>query len=83
MNLHAMARKMQTALSMRGRHIKINQYQSWSEKAERMVTKFVVCEKQMTEGKAKDTIICESYKMSDVVLALSRLLKDDGGGHEC
>lgn len=83
MNLHAMARKMQTALSMRGRHIKINQYQSWSDQAGRMVTKFVVCEKQMTDGKAKDTIICESYKMSDVVLALSRLLKDDGGGRGC
>ena len=83
MNLHAMARKIQLALSMRGRHIKINQFQSWSEKAERMVTKFVVCEKKKTNGKVKDVAICESYKMSDVVLALSRLLKDDSGGHEC
>lgn len=80
MNYHATARKLQTALSMRGRHIKINQYQSYSEKSERMVTKFVVCEKRNIDGKMKDVSICETYQMVDVVKALAHILNDGGGG---
>lgn len=80
MNYHVTARKLQTALSMRGRHIKINQFQSYSEKAERMVTKFVVCEKQCIDGKMKDVAICETYRMVDVVKALAHILNDGGGG---
>lgn len=80
MNLHSTARKLQTALSARGRHIKINQYQSYSERAERMVTKLVVCEKRRIEGKEKDVIICATYQMADVVKTLAALLNDGGGG---
>lgn len=80
MNLHATARKLQTALAIRGRHIKINQFQSYSERAERMVTKFVVCEKRKVEDKEKDVVICCSYKMADVVKALAALLNDGGDG---
>ena len=83
MNLHAMARKMQLALSMRGRHIKINQFQSWSEKAERMVTKFVVCEKRMVNDKYKDVAILETYQRAEVVKGLVSLLNDPGGDGEC
>lgn len=79
MNLHATARKLQTALAVRGRHIKINQYQSYSERAERMVTKFVVCEKKV-EDKEKDVVICSSYKMADVVKTLAALINDGGDG---
>ncbi len=74
MNLHATARKLQTALAARGRYIKINQFQSYSERAERMVTKFVVCEKREVEGKEKDVAICSSYQLADVVKALATLL---------
>lgn len=80
MNLHATARKLQTALAVRGRHIKINQYQSYSERAERMVTKFVVCEKRKVEDKEKDVVICSSYKMADVVKSLAAILNDGGDG---
>lgn len=71
--------KLQTALSMRGRYIKINQYQSWSQRQQRMVTKYVVCEKRMVNGKFKDVAILESYQMADVVVGLAAMLKETGG----
>lgn len=80
MNLKRTAYRLQDALIHRGRHIKINQYQAYSEKTGRMVTKYVCCEKRMTDGKMKNVTVCESYQMADVVLALSALLNDGGGG---
>lgn len=80
MNLHALARKLQKALAIRGRYIKINQYQSYSERSERMVTKFVVCEKRKIDGKEKDVSICETYQMADVVKSLASLLNGGGDG---
>lgn len=71
--------KLQTALSMRGRYIKINQYQSWSQRQQRMVTKYVVCEKRMVNKKLKDVAILESYQMADVVVGLAAMLKETGG----
>lgn len=71
--------KLQTALSMRGRHIKINQFQSWSQRQQRMVTKYVVCEKRMVNEKFKDVAILESYQMADVVVGLAAMLKETGG----
>ena len=71
--------KLQTALSMRGRYIKINQYQSWSQRQQRMVTKYVVCEKRMVNKKFKDVAILESYQMADVVVGLAAMLKETGG----
>lgn len=79
-NLHATARKLQTALTLQGRHIKINQFQSYSERSERMVTKFVVCEKRKVGSKMKDVSICETYQMADVVKALAAILNGGGGG---
>lgn len=71
--------KLQTALSMRGRYIKINQFQSWSQRQQRMVTKYVVCEKRMVNEKFKDVAILESYQMADVVVGLAAMLKETGG----
>lgn len=71
--------KLQTALSMRGRYIKINQFQSWSQRQQRMVTKYVVCEKRMVNKKLKDVAILESYQMADVVVGLAAMLKETGG----
>ena len=78
-NLRALANKLQTALVMRGRKVKINQYQSWSDRQQRMVTKFVVCEKRMVENKFKDVTIAESYQLADIVKALAAILKEPGG----
>lgn len=80
MNLHATARKLQTALALKGRYIKINQLQSYSERAERMVTKFVLFEKRNVEGKEKNVTICSTYSMADVVKTLAAILNDGGGG---
>ena len=78
-NLRALANKLQTALVIRGRRVKINQYQSWSDRQQRMVTKFVVCEKRMVENKFKDVTIVESYQLADIVKALAAILEEPGG----
>lgn len=77
MNLRRVANKLQTALCQKGKYIRINQYQSYSEKAERMVTKFVLTEKRnMPDGKRKDFTILETYKMAEVVKELARMYGD-------
>ena len=80
MNLNALARKMQTALMQKGVRVSINQYQRYSEKAERMVTKFVLTQPKWVEKekKIKNVTILESYQMIDVVQTLAGLLKGDG-----
>lgn len=78
-NLRMLSKKLQTALAQRGRYIKINQFQSWSDRNQRMVTKFVVCEKRMVENKFKDVTIAESYQLADIVKSLASLLKEPGG----
>lgn len=78
MNLRRIANKLQTALCMKGRYIKINQYQSYSPKAERMVTKFVLTEKQEVKEtkRIKNVTILETYSMADVVKELARIYGD-------
>lgn len=80
MNLRRTANKLQTALCAKGRYIRINQYQSYSEKAERMVTKFVLTEKKEVEAcgikKTKNVTILETYSMADVVKELARIYGD-------
>ena len=80
MNLRRIENKLQTALCMKGRYIKINQYQSYSPKAERMVTKFVLTEKREVElhgrKKVKNVTILETYSMADVVKELARIYGD-------
>ena len=77
MNLHAIAKKLQMALSMKGKYISINQYQAWSDRAERMVTKYVLVERRMNSvGNMKDFVIMESYQMAEVVKRLAEMLND-------
>ena len=77
MNLRRIANKLQLALCQKGKYIKINQYQSYSQKAERMVTKFVLVEKRETPtGKMKDFPILETYQMAEVVKELARMYGD-------
>lgn len=78
--LRALASKLQTALLRRGRQVKINQYQHYSTKLQRMVTKFVVCERVEQDGDTKNVTVCETYQMADVVKALAARLNDGGGG---
>lgn len=77
MNLKRLAYKLQTALCRAGRHIKINQYQSYSENAERMVTKYVLQENQInTKGKSKSVTLMETYQIADVVKFLAEMYSD-------
>lgn len=74
MNTRRTAKKLQMALCQKGRFVKINQFQNYSERAERMVTKFVVSEKRETPtGRKKDFVILETYRMADVVVKLAEM----------
>lgn len=77
MNIKRLAYKLQTALTQKGRFIKINQYQNYSPKAERMVTKYVLSEKYIVKGKPKDVVIMETYQMADVVKMLAEILQEE------
>lgn len=78
MNVKRLAYKLQTALAQKGRFVKINQYQSYSPKAERMVTKYVLVEKRPNSmGKLKDFVILETYQMAEAVKVLAELLKEE------
>lgn len=72
--------KLQRALCVQGRIIKVNQYQSYSERRGSMITKYVVSEKRRTpEGKEKDFPILETYQIADVVKKLASLYGENNG----
>lgn len=77
-NMTKLAKKLQTALCMQGRCVKINQYQHYSVKKERMVTKFALCEKRTIDGKERNVTVLETYQMADVVKTLAGMF-DTGG----
>ena len=78
MNLRRTMYKLQTALCKQGRYIKINQMQTYSEKTGRMVTKFVLTEKQiMPYGHEKTVKLLETNQVADVVKFLAA---EYGGG---
>ena len=77
-SLKQLAYKLQTALCKKGRFIKINQYQVYSEKKERMVTKYVLQETTRTEtGKKKTITILETYQLADVIKKLAAIYGGD------
>lgn len=77
-SMKQLAHKLQTALCQKGRHIKINQFQSYSEKAGRRVTKFVLQEtKQNDTGKVKTVTLLETYQLADVVKRLAAIYGGD------
>lgn len=74
MNLFALARKLQRALILQGRPVKINQTQVWIEESKRMATKYTVKEQKTVKGKKKDEILMDSYKLAEVVKFLADML---------
>ena len=72
--LKSIANKLQKALTLNGRYITINQNQFYSEKLEKMCTKYVLKEKVEIDGKMKDTTLIETFRMVDVVNFLADLL---------
>lgn len=78
MNLTKTMYRLQTALCNRGIYIKINQFQNYSEKIGKMVTKFVVQEKRtMYNGEEKYVTVLETYQKPEIVEFLAKML---GGG---
>ncbi len=77
-SLRQLAKKLQTALCKKGRYIKLNQHQSYSEKQERMVTKYVLQEKRdLPNGQKKNVTILETYQLADVVKKLAEIYGGD------
>lgn len=79
MNMQKLARKLQTALCVQDRKIRINQYQHYSDKRERMVTKYVLTEEKIIKDKPKTVEVATVYQMSEVVKILAGLLEGGGG----
>lgn len=76
-NLRRTAAKLQTALCQKGVYIKINQVQVYSEKRERMVTKYMLIQTEKIAGRNKNTTILETYLIAEVVKCLAEMY---GGG---
>ena len=80
-NLRALARKLQQAIAIRcNRRISINQYQVYSTKAGRTVTKYVLSE-LTTDPKNKDrkkySNLLESWSLPDVVKYMAGILNGE------
>lgn len=72
--LKSIANKLQKALTMNGRYITINQNQFYSEKLEKMCTKYVLKEKMEIDNKMQNVTLLETFRMVDVVNFLADLL---------
>ena len=72
--LKSIANKLQKALTMNGRYITINQNQFYSEKLEKMCTKYVLKEKTEIGGETKNVTLLETFRIVDVVNFLADLL---------
>lgn len=77
--LRQIAKKLQTALCQKGRYVKINQRQSYSEKSKKMLTKYILQENCEENGKQRTVTHLESYQMADVVKKLAELYGEIGG----
>ena len=72
--LKSIASKLQKALTMNGRYITINQNQFYSDKLEKMCTKYVLKEKMEIDDKMQNVTLLETFRMVDVVNFLADLL---------
>ena len=72
--LKSIANKLQKALTMNGQYITINQNQFYSEKLEKMCTKYVLKERMEIDGKMQNVTLLETFRMADVVNFLADLL---------
>lgn len=72
--LKSIANKLQKALTTNGRYITINQNQFYSEKLEKMCTKYVLKEKMEIDDKMQNVTLLETFRLVDVVNFLADLL---------
>jgi hypothetical protein len=73
MNARRLMYKLQNALCAKGIHVRINIRQSWSDKAERMISRYIIVNDDVHK-----TII-ETYQPVEVVKALAELLVGGDG----
>lgn len=73
MNIRRTMYKLQSALVQKGIRIKIDQRQVWSEKHQRMNTKYVLSTLVMVDGKLKTKTLLETYQPSEAVKVLAEL----------
>ena len=77
MNMRKLMYKLQTALCLRGDKVKINQFQTWSEQGQRMVTKYVLTATRKVGETEKTVTLLQTYKASEVVQKLAELYGGD------
>ena len=73
MNIRRTMYKLQSALVQNGIRIKIDQRQVWSEKHQRMNTKYVLSTLVMVDGKLKTKTLLETYQPAEAVKMLAEL----------
>lgn len=76
MNFDRIAGKLQRALLRKGRMIKINRVQMYSDRRNAMLTRYSVIEAKVMDGKIKNVTLLETFQMREVVM----LLRDMYGG---
>lgn len=72
--LRSIAHKLQTALTLKGRYITINQTQVYSERLEKMCTVYILRERRDILGKKRNVTLLETFRMVDVVTFLANEL---------
>jgi len=78
MNIRTTVYKLQKALLMQGRKIKINQIQAYSQKVGKMITKYIVIEsRELEDGRTKNETLLETYSMVDIAKLLALLYRGD------
>lgn len=77
--LRQAAKKLQMGLCQNGRYIKINQHQGYSEKAQKMLTKYLLQETREENGRRRTVTHLETYQMVDVVKKLAEIYAETGG----
>lgn len=77
MSLKRIVSKLQRALCAKGILIKVNQVQIYAALKNTMVTKYIVILVEKENGKNKNTILLETYKIADVVVLLSEMYRGD------
>ena len=73
MNIRRTMYKLQSALVQKGIRIKIDQRQVWSEKHQRMNTKYVLATLVIWDGKLKTKTLLETYQPAEAVKVLAEL----------
>ena len=83
MDLRALMTKLQRALCMRGRSIRLYTMQTYIEDTKRLATKYKLIETAEGEdGKRHNNILLETFRANEVVKCLAAMMDGDAVGTE-